>query len=119
MRVHIVPCGDKYARKHHAKTIEKLVPREEIILFENDEKFTSTLKDDAYACWGVTNAKNNSNYKNWQTMQKDDICISIGIKLFLVAERLQQNLKIRNSQNIFGDLKRMVNYGKICSLLMK
>ena len=39
MRVHIVPCGDKYARKHHAKTIEKLVPREEIILFENDEKF--------------------------------------------------------------------------------
>ena len=63
MRVHIVPCGDKYARKHHAKTIEKLVPREEIILFENDKKLTSTLKDDAYACWGVTNAKNNSNYK--------------------------------------------------------
>ena len=50
MKVHIIPCGDKYARKHHAKTIEKLVPREEIILFENDEKFTSTLKDDAYAC---------------------------------------------------------------------
>ena len=75
MRVHIVPCGDKYARKHDAKTIEKLVPREEIILFENDEKFASTLKADDDACEGVDNAENNSNIKNWQTMQKDDICI--------------------------------------------
>jgi len=119
MRVHIVPCGDKYAREHHAKTIKKLVPREEIVLFENDKKLTSILKDDAYACWGVTNAKDNSNFKNWQKMQKDDICIMYRDKTFLVAERLPQNLKIRNFQSIYGDLKRMVNFGKICFSLMR
>lgn len=93
MRVHIVPCGDKYARKHHAKTIEKLVPREEIILFENDKKLTSRLKDDAYACWGVTNAKNNSNYKNWQTMQKDDICIMYRDKTFFSCGKITAKFK--------------------------
>ena len=103
MRVHIVPCGDKYARKHHAKTIEKLVPREEIILFENDEKFTSTLKDDAYACWGVTNAKNNSNYKNWQTMQKDDICIMYRDKTFFSCGKITAKFKNKEfSEYLWG-----------------
>ena len=103
MRVHIVPCGDKYARKHHAKTIEKLVPREEIILFENDKQLTSTLKDDAYACWGVTNAKNNSNYKNWQTMQKDDICIMYRDKTFFSCGKITAKFKNKEfSEYLWG-----------------
>lgn len=103
MRVHIVPCGDKYARKHHAKTIEKLVPREEIILFENDKQFTSTLKDDSYACWGVTNAKNNSNYKNWQTMQKDDICIMYRDKTFFSCGKITAKFKNKEfSEHLWG-----------------
>ena len=103
MRVHIVPCSDPYARRHHEKTIKKLVSRKEILKFENDSKLISSLTDEAYACWGITNAKNNSNFKNWEKMSSGDICIMYRDKKFFSTGKIIAKFKNKEfSEHLWG-----------------
>ena len=68
MRVHLVPCGDKFAREHYKDTIKKLVPKKTILDFSQESNPVLNLADDYFACWGVTNGKGNINLNKWNIL---------------------------------------------------
>lgn len=93
MRLHLVPCGDKFAREHYVDTIEKLVPKQTIVNFSDNQEIQSSLQDDYYACWGVTNGKRNVNFNQWMKMNKGDICMMYRDKSFFSAGKIISNFK--------------------------
>ena len=93
MRLHLVPCGDKFAREHYVDTNEKLVPKQTIINFSNNQEINQSLQDDFYACWGVTNGKKDVNFNQWSKMKKGDICIMYRDKTFFSAGKIITSFK--------------------------
>tara|TARA_B110000196_G_scaffold47327_1_gene37853 strand:+ start:1024 stop:2454 length:1431 start_codon:yes stop_codon:yes gene_type:complete len=93
MRVHIVPAGDEYARKHHRTTVGKNVPIDTIKSFISDQKILGILNSGGYAAWGVTNGRNNCNYKQWLEMNAGDICLFSRDKHFFSACRVVTKFK--------------------------
>ena len=103
MRIHLIPCSDPYSRKHHKDTIEKLVPKNKIISFEKGNEIQKILKDENYACWGVTNAKNNSNLKKWEKMKTGDVCLMYRDKIFFSAGKIITRFKNKElSEDLWG-----------------
>ena len=96
MRVHLIPCGDKFARKHYKDTIKKLVSIETIKEFDENGEVSLNLKDDSYACWGVTNGKKNINFNRWMKMNPGDICLMYRDKTFFSAGKIIHKFKNRN-----------------------
>lgn len=88
MRVHLQPCGDKYAREHYKDTIEELVSKETITNFLEENNPVSNFSDDHFACWGVTNGKGNINLNKWHKMQRGDICLMYRDKAFFCAGKI-------------------------------
>tara|TARA_Y100000590_G_scaffold247240_1_gene277798 strand:+ start:415 stop:1389 length:975 start_codon:yes stop_codon:yes gene_type:complete len=96
MRFHIFPCSDKSARKHYADTIDNPVSKETVLRFLNDSEITVSLANDFYACWGVTNGKNNVNFNRWNKMAQGDVCVMYRDKSFISAGKITAKFKNRN-----------------------
>lgn len=77
MRVAVQPCGDSAAKEHFIDTIEKLVPKESIYPFLNDEQRISfdIHCSDAVAVWGVTEGKTKQNKTKWKKLKTGDIAL--------------------------------------------
>tara|TARA_B100001057_G_C22678795_1_gene882900 strand:+ start:31 stop:1011 length:981 start_codon:yes stop_codon:yes gene_type:complete len=93
MRVHLYPCGDKFAREHYKDTIKKLVSKETILNFSQEISPVSNLTDDHFACWGVTNGKGNINLNKWNKMEKGDVCLMYRDKAFFSAGKIVTKFK--------------------------
>lgn len=88
MRVHLVPCGDKTARSNYVDTIEKRVASQRIRTHSTKSGLFSSLANDEYACWGVTNGKRDVNLNKWRNMNVGDICLMYREKRFFSAGKI-------------------------------
>ena len=88
MRLHLIPCGDAYAREHYEDTIKKLVSINLIKKYVSDSNILELLNDDSYACWGVTNGGRNINRNKWQTMERGDVCLVYRDRHFFSAGKI-------------------------------
>ena len=103
MRLHLNPAGDQYARKHHKETIDTKVPLADIKRHISDQNILQLLVENEYPCWGVTNAKNNSNKNSWMKMQRGDICLIYRDRHFFTAGKVLCKFNSKNfAQELWG-----------------
>ena len=88
MRLHLIPCGDAYARKHHKDTIEQRVSTDLIRQYISDPKVLELLYEDSYAVWGITNGGRNVNKNKWETMERGDVCLVYRDRHFFSAAKI-------------------------------
>lgn len=72
MHLVLQPCGDSDAREHFVDTIQNKVPTERLrpILSVQDFDLLHRAFGESVAVWGVTPAKNLSNAKAWDKMER-------------------------------------------------
>jgi len=93
MRLHLFPCGDKTARENYANTVETLVSKETVSAFAKTLNPVSSLSDEHFACWGMTNGKGNVNLNKWEKMQRGDVCLMYRDKAFFSAGKIITKFK--------------------------